>query len=316
MSEAEPFVRPDMQAFLALLAQAGGVPMRDLTLEQARAGYLALHSMGDRPARELAVIRNLSCPGPAGEIRLRLYDAREHREPGPMIVFFHGGGFVIGSLDTHHSLCTEIAAQMDLPLVAVDYRLAPEHPFPAAIDDCEAATRWVAQCPAALGRKPTGLVLMGDSAGGNAAVVVAQQLAARPAAAPVLLHVPMIPACDDPLESRSIEEFAVGHILTRATVEFFNASYAADYGDPRGAPLLGDIGASPPAVVVTASLDPIRDSGRNYVAALAQHGIDHVHLEARGLTHSFMNLRKAVPSAQADVEAIFAAMKMMLERRA
>ena len=127
-----------------MYAAMGGPKIAEMTLEEARASYVALHGMADRPARDLAVIRDLACPGPAGDIPLRLYDARETREPGPVIVFYHGGGFVIGDLDTHHALCSEIAALTDLPLVAVDYRCAPEAPFPAAIEDCEAATRWVA----------------------------------------------------------------------------------------------------------------------------------------------------------------------------
>ena len=153
MTETGPYIRPEMKALLDGLAAANSPAIADMTLEEARAGYLALHQMADRPARELAVIRDLACPGPAGEIGLRLYDARETREAGPIITFFHGGGYVIGDLDTHHALCTEIAALIDLPLVAVDYRRAPEAPFPAAIEDCEAAARWIASSPGELERK-------------------------------------------------------------------------------------------------------------------------------------------------------------------
>ena len=139
MTDTAPFIRPDMKAFLDALAAMDGPKITDMSLEEARQAYVALHGMADRPARELPVIRDLTCPGPGGDIPLRLYDARETREPCPVITFFHGGGYVIGDLETHHSLCTEIAALMDLPLVAVDYRRAPEAPFPAAIEDCEAA---------------------------------------------------------------------------------------------------------------------------------------------------------------------------------
>ena len=142
MTDTAPFIRPDMKAFLDALAAMDGPKITDMSLEEARQAYVALHGMADRPARELPVIRDLTCPGPGGDIPLRLYDARETREPCPVITFFHGGGYVIGDLETHHSLCTEIAALMDLPLVAVDYRRAPEAPFPAAIEDCEAAARW------------------------------------------------------------------------------------------------------------------------------------------------------------------------------
>lgn len=306
------FIRPDMRAFLDALAATGGVSVADMTLDQARATYGALHAMGDRPARELSVIRDLSCSGPAGDIPLRLYDARESREPGPVITFFHGGGFVIGDLETHHNLCTEIAALMDLPLVAVDYRLAPEHIFPAAIEDCEAAARWIASSPADLGRESTGLITIGDSAGGTATIAVGQLLATNPAAAPVVLQVPLFPLASDAQGSASLDAFEDGFVLTRAAIEFFDAAYQADRSDPRGFPILGDHTAAPPTVLVTASLDPIRDSGRDYAKALADAGRSFTFLEMIGVTHSFTNLRQAVPSLQADLERIIAAMKTML----
>ena len=313
MSEDTPYIRPDMKALLDGLAAANSPPIADMSLEEARAAYMSLHAMADRPARELAVIRDLTCPGPAGEIPLRLYDARESREAGPVIVFYHGGGFVIGDLDTHNALCTEIAALMDLPLVAVDYRRAPEAPFPAAIDDCEAATRWIASNPDELGCEATGLITIGDSAGGNATIVVGQALAAKPADVPIVLQVPIFPLASDAIGSASLEQFADGFVLTKAAVEFFDANYKADRSDPRGFPILGDHSSAPPTVLVTASLDPIRDSGRDYGAALVLAGRDVTFLEMQGVTHSFSNLRGAVPSAQADLERMFAAMKHMLE---
>ncbi|MXO61849.1 alpha/beta hydrolase [Qipengyuania oceanensis] len=314
MTDTTPYVRDDVKAFLAMLAQAGGPAIDEVSLEEARAAYQAMHDLADRPARELPVVRDLTCPGPAGEIPLRLYDARDTREAGPVIVFYHGGGFVIGDLDTHHNLCTEIAAQMDLPVVAVDYRLAPEHPFPAAIEDCEAATRWIASNPDELGRNASGIVTIGDSAGGNATIVVGQLLAAQDAEVPVVLQVPIFPLAADAFGSKSIEDFADGYVLTRRAIIFFDTHYAPVRDDPRAMPILGDIAASPPTVLVTASLDPIRDSGREYGAALAHHGIDHIFLEMKGVTHSFTNLRQAVPGTQDDLETVFAAMKLMLER--
>ncbi|MFZ1744205.1 MAG: alpha/beta hydrolase [Pontixanthobacter sp.] len=312
MSDTPHFVREDVKILLGMLEQAAGPTMSEMTLEEARASYIALHQMTDRPARELAVIRDLTCPGPAGDIALRLYDSRDTREAGPVIMFYHGGGFVIGDLDTHHNLCTEIAAQMDFPVLAVDYRLAPEHPFPAAVDDCEAATRWAAGNPAELGRSATGLILMGDSAGGNATIVTMQALRDAPADCPVILQVPLFPLASNANGSRSMEKFAEGFLLTKASMEFFDQSYAADTADSRAFPILSGHAGSAPAVIATASLDPIRDSGRDYAAALGMAGIDHVYLEMRGITHSFSNLRQAVPSTQGDLERVFAAMKFML----
>jgi len=308
-----PYIRPDMKAFLDMMAQVNGPKIVDMTLEEARASYQALHNLADRPARSLPVIRDLVCPGPAGDIPLRLYDARESREePTPVITFYHGGGFVIGDLDTHHALCTEIAALADLPLVAVHYARAPEAPFPAAIHDCEATTRWVASSPAELGLTASGIVTIGDSAGGNATVVVSQLLGASPAAVPVLLQVPIFPLVADANGSASMAQFSEGFVLTAETMGFFDAAYGADRNDPRGFPILGGHSAAPPTIVVTASLDPIRDSGRAYAKALVDAGRDCVFIEMRGVTHSFTNLRQMVPSTQRDLERIVAAMKFML----
>ncbi len=312
MASSEPYVRPDVKAFLDALAAMGGPPAAEMTLDEVRQGYLALHGMADAPARELAVIRDLSCPGPAGEIPLRLYDKRETREAGTVIMFFHGGGFVIGDLNSHHNLCTEIAYQMDLPVVAVDYRLAPEHVFPAAVEDCEAATRWVASSPESLGRSATGIVTIGDSAGGNAAIVVTQQMMKHAADVPIVLQVPIFPLASDAISSASIDEFAEGFILTKATMEFFDTAYSPVRDDPRAMPILSQHEGTPPTIVVTASLDPLRDSGRDYAAALSHAGVSHIFHEVDGGTHSFTNLRQAVPSYQAETEKIFAAMKLLL----
>lgn len=307
-----PFIRPDMKGLLDMMAGLDGPSIADMTLEEARASYAAFHAMADRPARDLAVITDLVCPGPAGDIPLRLYDPRDAREPGPVITFYHGGGFVIGDLETHHALCTEIAALMDMPLVAVDYRRAPEAPFPAAIDDCEAATRWVASSPEKLGREATGIITIGDSAGGTATIAVSQLLAAKPAAVPVVLQVPIFPGTNDLTASASYAEFADGFILTAASMKLFRESYAADESDPRAFPILGDHASAPPTVVITASLDPIRDSGRDYAKALADAGADFTFIEMKGVTHSFVNLREAVPSTQGDLKRIIAAMKLHL----
>lgn len=312
MAADKPDLRPDVKAFVDGLNAMPRPQMAELTVEQARAGYAALHAMGDAPPRELAVIRDLSCPGPAGEIPLRLYDRRTEREPGPMIVFFHGGGYVIGDLETHHNLCTEIAHQMDLPVVAVDYRRGPEHRFPAAIDDCEAATRWIAASPETLDRPARSLILMGDSAGANATVVISQQLSAAPADVPVGLQVPIFPFISDPLELASVEQFAEGYILTKAAMDYFDQGYRGDRADARAFPALGEFEGLPPAVIVTAEFDPIRDSGRDYAARLAGAGVNHIYLEMKGITHSFTNLRRVIPSAQADLERVFSAMKYML----
>lgn len=310
------FVRPDVQAFLDYLRQsaaAGAPAMHQMAPDQARAAYDGMQQLADLPPRDLAVIRDLACPGPAGPIPLRLYDARETRAPGPVLVFYHGGGFVLGGLDSHHNVCTEIAARMDLPLIAVDYRLAPEHPFPAAPDDAEAATRWIAQGPADLGRGVTGLIPIGDSAGGNLAIVVTQALMAAPAAAPVVAQVPIYPLTDTPESHASFRDFAEGFLLDAQVMHWFAQAYGAPADSMRAFPLHGGHDQMPPTVLVTASLDPIRDSGRVYGAALARAGSPLVFTERAGTIHGFIQVRKAIPSAQADLEAILAALRGVLD---
>ena len=313
MADDSIYVRPDVAGFLGFLNSVEGPQMHELPAADARLAYLAMVPVAEADPRELAVIRDLTCPGPAGEIPLRLYDARESRPAGPMIVFFHGGGFVIGDLDTHHALCTEIAAEMDLPVVAVHYRLAPEAPFPAAPDDCEAAARWLAESPAAVGREVTGLIPIGDSAGGNLTIVITNALRDKPARVPVVMQVPIYPATDESTDG-SMAQFAEGHLLTREAMDWFMGSYQSIAGDPRAYPLHASVAGTPPTVLVTAGLDPLRDQGRRYGAALIQAGVDVDYREMRGSIHGFVNLRKAVPSTQIDTHAIFAAMKLMLAR--
>jgi len=306
------FVRPDVASFLDYLRQASanGVPaMHQMPLAQSRAAFVGMQQLADLPARPLAVIRDLTCPGPAGDIPLRLYDSRSERAPGPVLVFYHGGGFVLGNLDSHHNVCTEIAAQMDLPLVAVDYRLAPEHPFPAAPEDAEAAARWIAGSPAELGLATTGLVPIGDSAGGNLAIVVTQALVAKPAAVPVIAQVPIYPLTDIVADHAAFRQFSEGFLLDATVMEWFNDAYQADPESTRAFPLHAAHDRTPPTVLATASLDPIRDSGRGYGAALVRAGSPLVFLERVGTIHGFIQVRKAIPSAQADLEAILAALR-------
>jgi acetyl esterase len=309
LSDTHPFVRPDVAQFLAYLNALPGPKTHEVGAPAARQLYKAMKDVADPPIGELAVIRDLTIPGPAGDIPARLFDARERREPGPAVVFFHGGGFVIGDLDTHASFTAEVARYLDLPVIAVDYRLAPEAAWPAAPDDAEAAARWVAESPEALGRKITGLVLMGDSAGGNLTIVAALDLRDRPAAVPVLVQAPIYPATDSTKPYPSYAQFSAGHLLTHESMQWFADCYAADIEHQRGSPLLADLTGMPPAVVITASLDPIRDQGRAYAAALAQAGVPVVFREAVGNVHGFITLRKAIASSAGDVAGYLAAVK-------
>lgn len=308
----DPYVRPDVAGFLAFLNNIPGPKMHQLEAPAARATYAAMKDIADPPVGELATITDLKVPGPAGDIPARLFDTAATRAAGPLVLFFHGGGFVIGDLDTHASFCAEVSRSLDLPVLAVDYRLAPESPWPAAPDDCEAAARWAAASSEALGRSVTGLIVCGDSAGGNLAIVTAVALRDAPAAVPVIAQLPFYPATDTSREYPSYTQFADGFLLTRDSMEWFNAAYQAEAEHIRTSPLKGDLAGMPPAVVVTASLDPIRDQGRAYAAALAEAGVPVVFREAVGNIHGFITLRKAIPSSAEDVAGALAAAKTLI----
>jgi acetyl esterase len=307
-----PYVRPDVRGFLDYLNGVQGPKMHEQTAADARAVYLAMKDVADPPVGELATITDLSIPGPGGAIPARLFDVRASREPGPVVVFFHGGGFVIGDIDTHASFTAEMSRQLDLPVVSVDYRLAPEAKWPAAPDDCEAAARWVASSPAELGRTATSLVLSGDSAGGNLTIVVAMLLRDDPAAVPVVAQAPIYPAADMTKEYPSFNDFAEGYLLTRDGMIWFGEHYAADPLHVKGSPMVGELKGLPPAAIVTASLDPIRDQGRAYAAALIAAGVPVVFREAVGNVHGFITLRQAVPSSAGDVAGYLSALKAVI----
>lgn len=314
MADTEHFVRDDVRNFLDMLEQMGGKGVEDVGAVEGRMQMRTLGMLAEAPARDLAVVEDLACPGPAGEIPLRLYDSKENREAGPCVVFIHGGGFVIGDIEVYNSLCTEIAHRLDLPVVSVEYRLAPEHPFPAAPDDCEAAARWIASSPEALGREVTGLVITGDSAGGNLTIVTTNQLVNEPADVPVIVQAPIYPVASDVTQHSSFRSFAEGFLLTAASMAWFTDQYAGDASDPRHTPMVGDCSNTPPTVVCTAGLDPLRDSGREYAAHLVQQGTEVVYLEFPGIIHGFTTLRKAMPSGQKDLGAFLDAVELMVER--
>lgn len=315
MADGEHYVREDVQGFLDMLKAIGGPTMEEAGAELGREQMRAMGGMAEADAHELPVIKDMMCPGPAGDIPLRLYDTTDHRAPGPCVIFIHGGGFVIGDIGVYNALCTEISHQLDLPVVSVEYRLAPEHPFPAAPDDCEAAARWVASSPAELGRTVTGLVITGDSAGGNLTIVTTNSLVNDPAGVPVLVQAPIYPVADDVSQHKSFKDFFEGFLLTGSTMAWFTQQYGGDASDPRHTPMAGDCANTPPTVLCTAGLDPLRDSGRNYAAHLILQGTEVSYLEFPGTIHGFITLRKAMPSGQRDLEAFLKAVKLMLERR-
>ena len=312
----EPYVRPDVAAFLHYLASVPTPTIDRVDPVTARQLASAMSGVADPPTGSIAVKRDLVMPGPAGDIPLRLYDPRQTRESGPVVVFFHGGGWVLGDFASYDSACAEIARVLDLPLVSVGYRLAPEAPWPAAPDDCEAAARWVASAPPELGFQPTSLVLAGDSAGGTLTIVTAIALRETPAALPVTAQWALYPAADMATHYPSFKSFGAGYMLTEEAMIWFNGHYRPDITHWRGSPMLADLAGLPPALVTTASLDPIRDQGRAYAAALAKAGVPVSFREARGNIHGFLNMRRAIPSSAKDVADSLAALKLLLSETA
>jgi acetyl esterase len=309
---SQVFVRPDVRAFLGYLENMPGPRMHELTPAAARAQFNATKDVADLPLGTLAVIRDLPIPAPHGTLRGRLFDPRSSREPGPVMLFLHGGGFVIGGIESHASVCAEIARMLDLPVVAIDYRLAPEHPWPAAPDDAETAARWLAEGPEALGHGVTSLVLAGDSAGGTLAIVTAMALRDRPARVPVVAQWPIYPLTDTTREYPSFAQFSDGYLLTRESLAWFGQAYRAERTSLRASPLLGEMAGLPPALVLTAGLDPLRDQGRAYAAALAQAGVAVTFREARGNIHGFLNFRRAIPSSQGDLAGALVVLRQIL----
>lgn len=308
------FIRPDVKAFVDFLNSATTPKLHEMPIEQGREMMRSQRALADAEPMPLAVVRDVSIPGPAGTIPARLYDPRENREPGPAIVYFHGGGFVVGDLDSHDPICREIAQEMDLPLIAVDYRLAPENPWPAAPADCEAAARWIAQSPDALGRQVTGLILAGDSAGGTLSAVTAIALRDQQASVPLLAQWLIYPAIDLENSARytSYQHFSEGFLLSHDAMIWFNDCYQSDMSHWRASPLRADLAGLPPTLVITAALDPLRDQGRAYAAALIEAGVETIHLEAPGIIHGFVNLRKAIPSSAEDIQKCLNLLKCVI----
>jgi acetyl esterase len=268
-------------------------------LPELRQQLRTMVTLMDEPAPALARVEDIQIPGPAGVLAARLYDASSARGSArPVVLYFHGGGWVQGDLETHHGLCARVASRSGALVIALDYRLAPEHPFPAAVDDCLAAYRWLRAHPRELGVDPARIAVAGDSAGGNLAAVVSQQaaLAGEPVpACQVLIY----PAVDFALDTPSHQELADAHIIPRDRIEWYANQYipaAADRLDPRAAPLRAtDLSGQPSTLVITAGFDPLRDEGHVYAERLRAAKVDVVDHEYPGQIHAFVSLTKAIP---------------------
>jgi acetyl esterase len=308
------FVRPDVANLLAMLAAQPGPKLSEITPIEGRAMMTGMTQMLERPRGEIHAT-DLTIPG-THPIPARLYRPSADATPGPVLVYFHGGGWVIGDLDTHDPLCAEIARQLGVRVVSIDYRMAPEAAFPAAAEDCIAATRWIAGSPAEIGHAVTGLIPAGDSAGGNLAAAVSRELAGTLQVA-ILAQWLIYPATDMTADQGSMAEFADGYLLTKDSMDWFQAHYMKGSEDrlrhPWASPLYTDtLAGVPPALVFTCGLDPLRDQGRAFAGRLIEHGVRVIYREAAGQIHGCFTLRQGIPSAHEDLLGCIADLKLLL----
>lgn len=301
---------PQIQSILEQAEAEGGAPFE--TLQPAEARLAAIEGLAPwrGEPEPVATVEDVIIAGPESSIPLRIYTP-EGAGARPALVYFHGGGWVVCDLDTHDVICRAIARLAGAVVIAVDYRLAPEHKFPAAVVDCYAATCWVAANAARLGVDPRRIAVGGDSAGGNLAAVMAIQ--SRDEAGPrIALQVMVYPVTDlSSFETASYREFAEGYGLTAAEMEWFRGHYLAhpeDARSVRASPLLAhDLRGLPPALVITAECDPLRDEGEAYAARLQEAGVAVCLTRYDGMVHPFFSWVGGVRQAGEAIAQVAAA---------
>jgi acetyl esterase len=294
---------PDAAAVFRAFQEAGRPPYETVSPAEARELYLKGRFVSNPEPPELASVEPLTIPSPAGSIPARVYTPTRLRKVNglaPGLVFFHGGGWVIGDLDSHDVVCRKLADEGELMVVSVDYRLAPEHKFPAAVDDAIASTKWIAENAKQVGIDASRLMIGGDSAGGNLAAVVA--IAARDGNGPDIAGQLLIyPAIDFALTHPSHREPETSILLTHSVILWFRDHYlsgAADVHDWRASPARAKtlIGL-PPAYVLTAGADPLRDEGDEYAHRLKEAGVAVTHRTFPGQFHGFFTMGKLLQQA-------------------
>ena len=307
---------PDAETLLAMIRAAGRPPFETLTPEEARRAFAAGRAAVQPEPQEVAEVRDLACPGPLGEIKLRGYRPRGAvpEEVLPALIYFHGGGWLLGDLDSHDTACRHYANGARCRVISVDYRMAPEHKFPAAVDDSAAATRWIIAQAAALKIDAARIAVGGDSAGGNLSAVLA--IMARDGELPPLAYQLLVyPATDMAMVTRSSQTATVG-ILTTPTMKWFIDHYLRgpkDVSDWRASPLrAADLSRVAPALVLTCSYDPLCDEGVAYARRLEREGVRVMHLHYSDQLHGFVGQGKIIRAAGTALDMMAAALKKAL----
>jgi len=317
-------LHPQARALIDLIEERGLPAMHTLTPVDARLFYRDRRALSQPATPEVGELRELQAEGPHGPIPLRLYrplasegSSRAAPALSPVLVYFHGGGWTIGDLDTHDVLCRELCNASGCVVVSVDYRMGPEHRFPAAVDDCLAATHWVRRHAGSLGLDAGRLAVGGDSAGGNLAAVVA--ILARDAGdLPVAWQLLIYPATDMRCVHPSHTENGQGFLLTSETIAYYRANYIEDRAldlDWRASPLLhADLAGLPPALVLTAGYDPLRDEGLEYADALVRAGNRATYVCFDRQIHGFITMGRVIDEANAAVTLCAAELARALKR--
>lgn len=307
---------PQAKAFLDVIGVSKLVPIETLTAGEARRQFAKYAEARRMAAVEpVDAVRDIAIDGPRGPIPIRVYEPR-HFTPAPALIYFHGGGWVLGGLDSHDHVCRALANKVPSSVLSVDYRLAPEHKFPAAVDDSFAATTWIADHAAELGIDPARIAVGGDSAGGNLATVVAR-LAQEHGGPRLAFQLLVYPGTDMRMQAPSIDENAGDPVLSKAAVRWFVDHYLngeADLTNPLASPLLAaGLSGLPPAFIITAECDPLRDEGEAYADLLKNEGVAVEVQRYPGMPHGFFSMaagidtaRRAVADATARLQSAFA----------
>jgi acetyl esterase len=305
---------PDAAAFLKRLAEVHAPPTHEMSPADARSLLLPMAGLRE----QVGGIESFNVDSPDGSVPIRLYTPflrTEDLDRSPatngraVALFFHGGGWVMGSMETHDNICRRMANEAKCIVISVEYRLAPEHKYPAALNDCFAATRWACEHYDEFGGDPERIIVTGDSAGGNLAAAVC--LRARDEGAPRIAgQVLVYPIIDRNFETASYEENAAGYMLTRETMKWFWQHYLPE-GDDGSHCYLSPLRAQslaglPPALVVTCEFDPLRDEGRAYADRLTQEGVLTTHIAEMGMIHGYLRRLDSFRRAQQTMRDIAA----------